>query len=622
MQTETLQQKAMQDIFALDDAVSQFESFGSQLDLGLPPVEDDAPKSFDDMLEVNPSNEPMEFGENFMSEGDDLQDKQTQKFVVDEFAKEAAKLPDGGITAADITGISAVIQMNNHITGDVRSFIQQTIDHAVQAQQQQNVSDAQPNGTVAQDIAKTGDASAEAEVAPVDGGIPPMEPVNPTAEPSLEPNPDAGLEELGGDPLAEMPGADNLGDGLDDINASLASEGGVAPAAENPLASAEDPNILGGEGEPAPEEGAEPASATSELDNFLDSEDDLDKDVNLDADKPAEDADKPADKEPKEAPKDEPKEEGNDKESDSDDDFNFEAIATKAQGLVEGQVAPEDAPADASAETPAEPEAVAAAGETEGTAAATEDLGGTDDAAPVQECGDAASAEPVQECGDASSTETAEPVQESEEGDIEAKVEAIVSDAKMKMAADKAKSILESYNDNRDRENVLAKLDGVVSNLRKSIQTEAIVANYAKESKKQAELKALAESVYSKDSKADKAPSVFESTMTKIDEALKAAPKASVKEEADKVIAEFESTQKETKAEPVMESAEEKQPEVKVDPKQAKIDALIESAEAKASAENKFTAKLGSILESVKQSKASKDLDDQLNALVDEVKGA
>ena len=612
----------MQDIFALDDAVSQFESFGSQLDLGLPPVEDDAPKSFDDMLEVNPSNEPMEFGENFMSEGDDLQDKQTQKFVVDEFAKEAAKLPDGGITAADITGISAVIQMNNHITGDVRSFIQQTIDHAVQAQQQQNVSDAQPNGTVAQDIAKTGDAGAEAEVAPVDGGIPPMEPVNPTAEPSLEPNPDAGLEELGGDPLAEMPGADNLGDGLDDINASLASEDGVAPAAENPLASAEDPNILGGEGEPAPEEGAEPASATSELDNFLDSEDDLDKDVNLDADKPVEDADKPADKEPKEAPKEEPKEEGNDKESDSDDDFNFEAIATKAQGLVEGQGAPEDAPADAPAETPAEPEAVADAGETEGTAAATEDLGGTDDAAPVQECGDAASAEPVQECGGAPSAETTEPVQESEEGDIEAKVEAIVSDAKMKMAADKAKSILESYNDNRDRENVLAKLDGVVSNLRKSIQTEAIVANYAKESKKQAELEALAESVYSKDSKADKAPSVFESTMTKIDEALKAAPKASVKEEADKVIAEFESAQKETKAEPVMESTEAKQPEVKVDPKQAKIDALIESAEAKASAENKFTAKLGSILESVKQSKASKDLDDQLNALVDEVKGA
>ena len=274
----------MQDIFALDDAVSQFESFGSQLDLGLPPVEDDAPKSFDDMLEVNPSNEPMEFGENFMSEGDDLQDKQTQKFVVDEFAKEAAKLPDGGITAADITGISAVIQMNNHITGDVRSFIQQTIDHAVQAQQQQNVSDAQPNGTVAQDIAKTGDAGAEAEAAPVDGGIPPMEPVDPTAEPSLEPNPDAGLEELGGDPLAEMPGADDLGGGLDDINASLDSEGGEAPVAEDPLASAEDTDVLGGEGEPAPEEGAEPASAESELDNFLDSDDDLDKDADLDAD--------------------------------------------------------------------------------------------------------------------------------------------------------------------------------------------------------------------------------------------------------------------------------------------------------------------------------------------------
>ena len=163
MQNEaTIQQKAMQDIFALDEAVSQFESFGSQLDLGLPPAEDDSPKSFSDMLEVNPSDEPLEYGENFASEGDDMQDQQTQKFVVDEFAKKIAELPDGNISPEDITGISAVIQMNNHITGDVRSFIQQTIDHAVQAQQQQNVSEAQPNGTVAQDIAKTGDAGAEA----------------------------------------------------------------------------------------------------------------------------------------------------------------------------------------------------------------------------------------------------------------------------------------------------------------------------------------------------------------------------------------------------------------------------------------------------------------------------
>ena len=109
----TIQQKAMQDIFALDEAVGQFESFGSQLDLGLPTEEDDAPKSFDDMLEVNPSNEPMEYGENFMSEGDDMADKQTQQFVVDEFAKQAAELPDGSISAADITGISSIIQMNN-----------------------------------------------------------------------------------------------------------------------------------------------------------------------------------------------------------------------------------------------------------------------------------------------------------------------------------------------------------------------------------------------------------------------------------------------------------------------------------------------------------------------------
>ena len=59
-QTETIQQKAMKDIFALDEGVSLCESFGSQLDLGLPDAEDDTPKDFNDMLEVNPSNEPME----------------------------------------------------------------------------------------------------------------------------------------------------------------------------------------------------------------------------------------------------------------------------------------------------------------------------------------------------------------------------------------------------------------------------------------------------------------------------------------------------------------------------------------------------------------------------------
>ena len=44
--------KAMSDIFAIEDATPVFESIGNSLDLGLDPVEDDTPKSFDDLLEV------------------------------------------------------------------------------------------------------------------------------------------------------------------------------------------------------------------------------------------------------------------------------------------------------------------------------------------------------------------------------------------------------------------------------------------------------------------------------------------------------------------------------------------------------------------------------------------
>lgn len=594
MQTETLQQKAMQDIFALDDAVSQFESFGSQLDLGLPQAEDDAPKSFEDMLEVNPSNEPMEYGENFMSEGDDLQDKQTQKFVVDEFAKEAAKLPDGGITAADITGISAVIQMNNHITGDVRSFIQQTIDHAVQAQQQQNVSDALPNGTVAQDIAKTGDAGADAGVAPVDGGIPPMEPIDPTAEPSLEPNPEP-LPELGtepgADPLADMPDADNLGD----INDSLDAEGGEAPLGdENGFAGSDEADGFTdaeGEGEPA----AEGASADSDLDSFLDSDDDLDKDADLDSDKEEPAAD---------AAEDKGSEESEDKgsEDDSDDDFNFEAIATKANGLVENQEG-----ADVSAATEASPDATADAGVAEGDAAASADLG---------------------EGGEESGEGGEEAITSCDNRSVEAKVESIVSSAKMKIAADKAKSILEAYDAHRERAKTLAKLESVVSDLKKTTATESIISTYAKESRKQAALEAACTSI----KKTQKtAPSVFESTMAKIDNALASTKKTSVQAAADKVIAAFEAEQKsnktlETKLDSILESIADTKMSNKDSLKQSKINAMVESAAAKVAAESKLSSKLNSILEGVQKSqeasRASKELDQKLDAIVNEVKGA
>ena len=571
----TIQQKAMQDIFALDEAVGQFESFGSQLDLGLPTEEDDAPKSFDDMLEVNPSNEPMEFGENFASEGDDMADKQTQKFVVDEFAKEAAKLPDGNISAADITGISAIIQMNNHITGDVRSFIDQTINHAVQAQQQQNVSDAQPNGTVAQDIAKTGD-NAGADVgaeAPIDGGIPTMDPVDPTAEPSLETNPADGLDasmtadvgdplaDMNTDPLAAEPAAEEdplagMDDGLAGIENNEPDPGEPEAAAEeDPLAGMD----TGLEGDAQSADAGEPAAAEgdSDLDGFLDDDGDESADKGkADDDKPSEGSEEKSD------------EKSDDKsDDDNDDDFNFEAIATKARGLMEDQTA---------AEVPVDGAAVDAGSE-QGEAAAAEDV--NDNATNTEE-------EPAMECGAVAAD------------DAEARVESIVNDTRMKMAVAQAKAVLESYHQERERSNTLAKLDSVVSNLKQKVLTESIVADYGKKSKERAQLESAVEAIYN-EPEATPAPSVFEATMDRINSAL-ASKKPSIAAEADKVIAEFEASQVAAKK-ALNESVEA----LKADPKKARIDSLLEGA-----------------AQAAKAAAATSDIDKQLKDIVNQVKNS
>ena len=580
MNEATIQQKAMQDIFALDEAVSQFESFGSQLDLGLPTAEDDSPKSFSDMLEVNPSDEPLEYGENFASEGDDMQDQQTQKFVVDEFAKKIAELPDGNISPEDITGISAVIQMNNHITGDVRSFIQQTIDHAVQAQQQQNVSEAQPNGTVAQDIAKTGDAGAEAGLgdpaAMGDASIPTMDPIDPTAEPSLdantgddmglgldadvgdplagmdnqlgdvgdpmaEPTGDEGIEgaEGGEDPLADMGGEGDLG-GLDDIGGEDAGE---APAGED----AGD-ETLGGEGEaPAGEDAG--AEGGDDLDNLLDSDDEG--------------------------------EAGGESTEDNDEDFNFEAIATKARGLMETTTDPNVSVDDSA--TAAGTEAGADVAETqlndEGGSEGTENIEGTD--TELEECNFAKT---------------------------QAKVESIVNAAKLNMAAEKARAVLESYHERRDRESTLAKLEGVVNNLKQNVLTESIIKKYGEESKRKAMMESAAAPA-KKEPKTDEVKSMFESTIAMIDNALATSKKSDIRAKADKVIAEFEAAQK-----------------PKTDPREAKLNAVLEGIEAKVTADQKFKKTLDGILEGVQKSqavnKAASDIDKQLADIVSQVKNA
>lgn len=600
-----LNKNAVKSIFAIDDAKAQLESFGSQLDLGLPPEEDYEPKGFDELMTVNPSTDPNygESSEKFADLGDDLQDEQTQKFVIDKFAEEAAKRPGTTITAADITDICGAVQCaqlaqgGSIIKGDLVGFIKDTIAKAKNAQQSQNVSDAQPNGTVADDIAPAAgeDAAPVEDPNAVGGPAPTMEPLEPTVEPtepSLEPNVDDGL---GADPLAADDGLGALDTGIEDAGAAdgLGADLGVEG------------------GEPAPEDGA------AELDaGGLDGLDDLDKDLgDIDAEEdlgleddaapaPAEGGDAaPAEGEAKDEPKDEPKadeskdegkdeskDEGkDDKKEEKDDDFDFEAVAKKAQALTEGETG--DAtevtePATAAEET-AKEEAIP-----EGEATVTEEAGadaGTD-VQVNEECGGAAPA---------AAKADEQIVQESFNAeDAEAKVEAIAKEFRSNRIAEKVQAQIEAYEAKEKKAKTIAQIESVMSNFVKTeksrdqkAQVESIVANFAQASKAAAE-KAQLEA--------------------------EAAKTSELQGKLDSIL---ESVEVKEKAEPVVESVTAA-PEKKTDAV-AETLAMVESAMAKMNADEEAAkAKLESIVSDATKRSEGDNLQKELDAIVESVRNA
>lgn len=613
-----LNKNAVKSIFAIDDAKAQLESFGSQLDLGLPPEEDFEPKGFDELMTVNPSTDPNygDSSEKFADLGDDLQDEQTQKFVIDKFAEEAAKRPGTTITAADITDICGAVQCaqlaqgGSIIKGDLVGFIKDTIAKAKNAQQSQNVSDAQPNGTVADDIAPAAgeDAAAPAEDPNAVGGpAPTMEPLEPTVEPtepSLEPNVDDGL---GADPLAADDGLGALDTGIEDAGAA---DGLGAD--------------LGVEDKPAPEDGA------AELDaGGLDGLDDLDKDLgDIDAEEdlgleadaaPAEGGDAaPADgeakAEPKAEPKDEPKadeskdegkdeskDEGkDDKKEDKDDDFDFEAVAKKAQALTEGEAgaATEVTEPAVAAEETAKEEAIP-----EGEATVTEgDATVTDDAVTEEAGADAGTDVQVnEECGAAKAGAKADEqiVQEGFNAeDAEAKVEAIAKEFRSNRIAEKVQAQIEAYEAKEKKAKTIAQIESVMSNFVKTeksrdqkAQVESIVANFAQASKAAAE-KAQLEA--------------------------EAAKASELKGKLDSIL---ESVEVKEKAEPVVESVTAA-PEKKSDAVGETI-AMVEAAMAQMNAdEDAAKAKLESIVSDATKRSEGDNLQKELDAIVESVRNA
>lgn len=561
-----INKKAMSDVLALEESVGMFESFGSQLDLGLPSLEDDAPKSFEDMLEVNPTNEPSESGEYFMNEGDDLQDPMTQKFVVDKFAEELMKRPEDGISVEDaLPDIAATIQ-GFDIKGDVASFIRNSIDRANQFMQAQNVSPAQPNGVTGEDAVATAEPGLDAGLE--GDGIPAMEPIDPTAEPSL----DANAGDV--DPLAGI--GDDLGGDLGgDLGADLGGD-------------------LGGE-EPLPAEGDDLAGDNlgDDLGGDLGAElgtDDLGDDLggDLGGDDGIEDGDISADLEgdddlggDEDEGKSEDKGEGDADESKSDDDdadFNFEAIAQKARGLLEGEGN------ETGTDLPAETDTITDAGVAEG-----ENTAATEIPAPAD-----------------TETPTDGGATELEECSLKAQVEAIAYDARLKMTAQKAKALVESYNKNEEKKTVMARLDSVMDNLQKKVVTESIIDNFAKQSA----AKAKVESVTKTKPKAVKP--TFESVMAGLDKAIsKSGNKVSLAKKANAIVSKFESQMNlDKKLNGILEGVEtsinaKKTAELKEQAQMKKIDSILEGVQTSMAKQN-----------------AANSLDDQLKQIVNDVKNA
>lgn len=601
--------KAMADIFALDDAQPMFEAIGNSLDLGLDQVEDDSPKSFDDLLEVNPSNIPSE-SEMFMQEGDDLQDPETQKFVVDKFAEVAMSRSGGSISPDALDDVSTVIH-GLDMSGDVRSFLEKAMRDAVQKQQSQNVSEAQPEGTVAD----FGTGTEAAPANPVDDGmgadVPAMEPMAPTAEPTLEPNAgetddlgpiggDAGLEPLPDDGLGADAGlGDETGlDGLGDLGGEGADVGG-----DEGLGDEGGLDLGGDETEGGDDELGELDAGN--LEGLEDLDDDSDEGEGAGEEDKSGDESKSEDDESKE-----------DDSKSEDDDFNFESIAQKASSLMEGT---EDGAEQNTEIDQTNVEENFDKGQDEGAAVAEETTEGATEGAteetPLEECG-AATAAPVatdnlEECGDkpAVSEDTATEETPAEDAPImenkEAVCEAISTRYKMKKVADTVRSLIESYNRDQKLASTVARMESVISDFKESAEDEVKSDAAPAETKKDAQLESIIDN-FAKASRenAEKIDmkKAFQATMESVQNAKKAI--LAKKEREQKLDAQLESI--------VADAAQKVNAEPAKSETDVKLESILESVKA---------AKKAAELESARKSEADK-LQKELDAIVESVRNA
>lgn len=232
-----INKKAMENIYALEDSAAIFMEAAQDFNTEPDPMDDLGVVAPDDLMDVSVSPEPS-YGN--LPTNDDEMDPETQKFVVEEFARLCAQDAKKTISTADIPNYATRIMVDHGIM-NAGSFLEKLMLGAEERNASQNVSEAQPNGAAAEDIMPANSAPSIDE--PVGAEPLTAAPATPAPEPSLTANADDGglvgdLDlGLGGAPEDSLVGDLNLGgepapEGDLGLEAAPAPEGDLAAPAE------------------------------------------------------------------------------------------------------------------------------------------------------------------------------------------------------------------------------------------------------------------------------------------------------------------------------------------------------------------------------------------------------
>lgn len=279
MSKQENKQTVLESIYAFDASTAVMESIMNEGDVqfGVQDNDDD-----DDLITTadgdevfNPAHlmdmnisDPAESGPRFNNEVEPMTEDD-KKFYVDRFAEEMMNLHKSVVSASDIEGIGAYIQMTSDTRHDVVGFLQDEIAQAEQRLTAQNTSEALPSGVSADmtgdgveytseseeganidvQMGTTGDVG-DIDIGVGEGGLNEIEPtahLTPNVDDGMSDSIDIGVDEDGAEPVSDEsdpfgfedddssvnPFDDlNLGDEESDANGVEASEEGNETASE------------------------------------------------------------------------------------------------------------------------------------------------------------------------------------------------------------------------------------------------------------------------------------------------------------------------------------------------------------------------------------------------------